>query len=75
MCWNQVENEKKKMLRKRTGERKREGFLESRKQRKQKGRGWDIWIWVYVCGGEKPREKKEEKKRMNDRKKERKNNI
>ena len=40
---------------------------------KKKGEERDIWVYVY--GGEKPREKKEEKKRMNDRKKERKNNI
>ena len=41
----------------------------------EKKKGEERDIWVYVCGGEKPREKEEEKKRMNDRKKERKNNI
>ena len=72
MCWNQVENEKKK-LRQRVGERKIKGGSGKWKVEKKKGEERDIW--VYVCGGEKPREKKEEKKRMNDRKKERKNNI
>ena len=69
MCWNQVENEKKK-LRKRAGERKREGGFGKWKVEKKKGENRDIW--VYVCGGEKSREKK---KRMDDRKKGWKNNI
>ena len=42
--------------------------MESREKRK----GEDRDIWVNVCGGEKSREKK---KHMDDRKKERKNNI
>ena len=41
----------------------------------EKKKGEERDIWVYVCGGEKSREKKEEKKCMDDRKKERKNNI
>ena len=40
MCWNQVENEKKKKkLRKRAGERKREGGFGKWKVEKKKGRG------------------------------------
>ena len=50
--------------------------VESGKQRKQKGGGCDIWTWVYVCGGEKSREKKKrikkKKKPLDDRKKEKK---
>ena len=51
-------------------EREREVLESSGKQIKKKGEDGDIW--VYMCGGEKSREKK---KRMDDRKKERKNNI
>ena len=62
---------KKKKKVEKENQRKKESqrnVLESGKQRKQKGRGWDIW--VYMCGGEKSREKKEKKKRekrMDDR--------
>ena len=58
-------------MRKRARERKREGGFGKWKVEKKKGEDRDIW--VYVCGGEKSREKK--KKRMDDRKKGWKNNI
>ena len=57
-------------MRKRVGERKREGGFGKWKVEKKKGEDRDIW--VYVCGGEKSREKK---KRMDDRKTGWKNNI
>ena len=62
---------KKKIVEKENWRKERGRFwkVESRENKKQKGRGWDIW--VYVCGGEKSREKK---KHMDDRKKKRKIN-
>ena len=62
-------------MRKRAGERKREGGSGKWKVENNK-KGEDRDIWVYLCGGEKSREKeKRKKKHMDDRKKERKNNI
>ena len=51
--------------------------MESSGKWEKKEKWEDGDIWVYVCGGEKSREKKKEKKRkhMDDRKEERKNNI
>ena len=57
MCWNQVENEKKKKFEKESWRKKEIGRfwkVESRERKK----GEDRDIWVYVCGGEKSREKK-----------------
>ena len=48
-------------MRKRAGERKREGGFGKWKVEKKKGEDRDIW--VYVCGGEKSREKKKKKKK------------
>ena len=72
MCWNQVENEKKKKLRKRVGERKIKGG--SGKWKVEKKRRERIGIYGYTCVVEK---NQEEKKNvwMIERKKERKNNI
>ena len=73
MCWNQVENsKKKKKMRKRVGERKREGgFGKWKVEKKKRVR---IGIYGYTCVVEK---NQEEKKNvwMIERKKERKNNI
>ena len=52
MCWNQVENEKKKKVEKESWRKKERGRfwkVESREKRK----GEDRDIWVNVCGGEK----------------------
>ena len=62
---------KKKKFEKESWRKKETGRfwkVESRERKK----GEDRDIWVYVCGGEKSRGKK---KCMDDRKKERKNNI
>ena len=61
MRWNQVENEKKKKLRKRVGERKREGGSGKWKVEGKKGRGQGYM--VYVCGGKKSREKRTKEKK------------
>ena len=60
MCWNQVENEKKKVEIESWRKKDKGRFwkVESR----EKKRGEDRDIWVYVCGGEKSREKKMKKK-------------
>ena len=61
MCWNQVENEKKKKsLRKRAGERKRQGG--SGKWTVEKEKRERIGIYGYTCVVEKNQEKKKKKK-------------
>ena len=55
MCWNQVENEKKK-LRKRVGERKIKGG--SGKWKVEKKKGERIGIYGYTCVVEKNQEEK-----------------
>ena len=55
MCWNQVENEKKK-LRKRVGERKIKGG--SGKWKVEKKKGERIGIYGYTCVVEKNQERK-----------------
>ena len=47
-------------------EREREVLESSGKQSKNKGDDGDIWI--YVCGGQKTREKKKKRKHMDERK-------
>ena len=72
MCWNQVENEKKK-VEKESWRKKDKGRFWKVESREKK-RGEDRDIWVYVCGGEKSRGKKKNVW-MIERKKQRKNNI
>ena len=80
MCWNQVENEKKKKKKVekeswRKKERGRFWKVESGEKKRER-----IGIYGYVCVVEKNQEKRKRKrkrksKRMDDRKKERKNII
>ena len=69
MCWNQVENEKKK-VEKESWRKKDKGRFWKVESREKK-RGEDRDIWVYVCGGEKTREKKKGNVWMKERKRKR----
>ena len=67
MCWNQVEKEKKR-LRKRVGERKREGDSGIKwKVEKNKERGWrymGIRVWWRKIKRKKKRKRKEKKRNL-----------